>query len=252
MAASQLIGLENLKKKYVGVCEMNIKNKAAFFAIGLSMTVFCGESQSMTVYDPTVAARAVEQIQVLKKQLSSMDQQINAIKGSRNMGSLLADQTRKVLPPEWNSAMTLLNESNSAYGQLTSSIQNIKDAQAVLSKADMNNLTPEMQRYLQNIRQISASQQALGQQAFNNSNKRIDTLQKLTDQINTATDPKAIWDLQARIQTEQAQLQNDQARIQSVAQLTQAQNIATQQMNNEMRVQTSGSGKFPSLSTSIR
>lgn len=79
----------------------------------------------------------------------------------------------------------------------------------------------------------------------------MNLLQTLTNQISSAIDPKAVWDLQARIQSEQLQLQNDQSRLQSVAQLSQAQSVATKQMANELRSQTSGTGNFPSLDTSV-
>ncbi|MFZ3896658.1 type IV secretion system protein [Salmonella enterica] len=193
----------------------------------------------------------LSQLNEMKQQVSLAERQIDSLTGSRGMGGLLGNQNRNYLPSNWNEAMNLLNGSSSGYSNLANAVNTIKDAQSVLSKADLDNLSPEMQKYLEQARNLSAAQQAIGQEAYSNASKRIDLLQQLTNQINTATDPKAIYDLQARIQSEQTQLQNDQSKLQSVAQLQDAQQIASSQMKNEMRAQTSGNGNFPRIDTSL-
>ncbi|MDG5826931.1 hypothetical protein MRX60_12910 (plasmid) [Xylella fastidiosa subsp. pauca] len=126
--------------------------------------------------------------------------------------------------------MNMLNSGGGgSFGSLASAAQQIKQAQSVLSSSDLSRLSPQMQQYLDQVRNVSASQQALGQQAYATASQRVNLLQTLTNQISSAIDPKAVWDLQARIQSEQLQLQNDQSRLQSVTQLTQAQSVATKQ-----------------------
>lgn len=211
------------------------------------------------VFDPSNFAQnvqqvsqAIAQVSTLKQQLSNMQQQLGAITGNRGMGGLLSGENNSYLPSDWNSAMSALSSTSSGgYGALASNALQIKQAQSVLSNADMSSLSPQMKQYLDQLRNVSASQQALGQQAYSNASQRVALLQSLTNQINSSTDAKAIMDLQARIQSESTQLQNDQSKLQSVAQLTQAQSVATKQMANELRVQTSGSGSFPILDTSL-
>ena len=50
--------------------------------------------------------------------------------------------------------------------------------------------------------------------AFKAAELRLQQIEGLMGKINSATDPKAIADLQARIQIEQAKIQNEQTRIQ--------------------------------------
>ncbi|PHN48802.1 hypothetical protein AO277_18620 [Pseudomonas amygdali] len=146
----------------------------------------------------------------------------------------------------------LKGNSGPTYGDLANSARQIQESQAVLSSSEAASLSPQMQQYLQQMRGMSANQQALGQQAYNNSSQRVQLLQRLSSSIDASTDPKAIMDLQAVAQSEQAKLANDQAQLQSVLQLTQANEAAARQMQNEMRMQVSGEPDFPPLDTSIR
>lgn len=194
----------------------------------------------------------VENIAKLVAQLQQLKAQVQAITGDRGMGGLLSGQNRGYLPPDWNQAMNVLNSSSSSpYSALANAAQSIKTAQSVLSTADVNNLTPQMQQLLNQARNASATQQALGQAAYQQASQRVGLLQQLTNAISGASDAKAVMDLQARIQSEQTMLQNDQSKLQSLAQLQQAQDVATRQMHNEMRAQTSGAGTFPTIDTSI-
>ena len=52
------------------------------------------------------------------------------------------------------------------------------------------------------------------QTAFNAAETRLQQIEGLMGRINSATDAKAIADLQARIQVEQAKIQNESTRIQ--------------------------------------
>lgn len=230
----------------------NAKRTAIAAAIFLSVAVtpLPSFASGIPVVDAAAIAQAIQQVTYLQQQLTQMKNQLDSMTGDRGMAGLLSGQNRNYLPADWNSAMNVLN-SGGSFGSLASAAQQIKQAQSVLSSSDLSRLSPQMQQYLDQVRNVSASQQALGQQAYATASQRVNLLQTLTNQISSATDPKAVWDLQARIQSEQSQLQNDQSRLQSVAQLTQAQSVATKQMANELRSQTSGTGNFPSLDTSV-
>lgn len=232
----------------------NAKRTAIAAAIFLSVaaTSLPSFASGIPVVDVAAIAQAIQQVTYLQQQLSQMKSQLDSMTGDRGMAGLLSGQNRNYLPADWNSAMNVLNNGGGgSFGSLASAAQQIKQAQSVLSSSDLSRLSPQMQQYLDQVRNVSASQQALGQQAYATASQRVNLLQTLTNQISSATDPKAVWDLQARIQSEQSQLQNDQSRLQSVAQLTQAQSVATKQMANELRSQTSGTGNFPSLDTSV-
>lgn len=204
------------------------------------------------VLDPAVLKQSIMQVQAWSQQYQQMQAQIAqlqqaraAMSGDRGMAGLLGNQNRGYLPENWNQAMTTLNQGGTSYTALANVVRQIKDAQAVLSQQDVGRMTPQMQQYLDQTRNLAASQQAIGQSAYNTAAQRVQTLQALTNALNNQVDPKAVMDLQARIASEQAALANDQAQLQAVAQLTAAQSVAQQGMANEIRAQTAGSGNFP-------
>ena len=204
------------------------------------------------VLDPAVLKQSIMQVQAWSEQYRQMQAQIAqlqqaraAMSGDRGMAGLLGNQNRGYLPPNWNEAMNVLNQGGTTYGQVASIARQLKEAQSVLSEQETGRLTPQMRQYLEQTRNLSASQQAMGQAAYNTAAQRVQTLQALTNALNNQVDPKAVMDLQARIASEQAALQNDAVQLQAVAQLTAAQSVAQQSMANEIRAQTAGSGNFP-------
>ena len=225
---------------------------AVLFSVAVSSApVFAA---GIPVIDIANLGQAIQQVSAWQQQYAQMQSQIsqlqssyNAMTGDRSMANLLPGN-RTYLPADWNSAMTTLNQNNrTSYGTLAQAVQQIKTAQVVLTQQQTSTMTPQMQQYVENARNLSASQQAMGQTAYNNAARRVSLLQTLTNALNGQTDPKAVMDLQARIQSEQAGLANDQVQLQSVAQLTTAQGEAQKNIANELRAQTSGNGNFPQI-----
>lgn len=206
------------------------------------------------VIDAAVLTQAIQQVQAWSQQYQQMQSQISQLRqahasmtGDRGMSGLLSGQNRSYLPPNWNDAMRVLDTPGTSYGDLASAARQIRQAQAVLSQQETDRLSPQMRQYLEQTRSLSASQQAIGQSAYQTAARRVTTLQSLTNALSGQTDPKAVMDLQARIASEQAALANDQSQLQAVAQLTAAQTAAQQGMANEIRAQTAGSGNFPRI-----
>jgi len=238
-----------------------IPRKLAAIAVFVSVAVSSAPvfASGIPVLDVANLGQAIQQVAAWQQQYNQMQSQIQQVKsqidsmtGDRGMGALLSG-SRTYLPSDWNSAMATLNQGGSGgtYGALAAAAQQIKNAQTVLTQQQTGSLSSQMQQYVEQARNLSASQQAMGQTAYNTAAQRVSTLQTLTNAINGQTDPKAIMDLQARIQSEQAGLANDQAQLQTVAQLTTAQGQAQKVMANELRTQTSGSGSFPAIDTSL-
>jgi type IV secretion system protein VirB5 len=85
-------------------------------------------------------------------------------------------------------------------------------------------------------------QQALSHQALSNASDRFTSLQNLITAISSATDQKAILDLQARISAELGMLQNEQTKLQILYQSTQAQESSLRQQAWEQVID--GHGRF--------
>lgn len=237
---------------------MKIISKSAVIAFSLCAALQSPAQAAVAVIDVAVLRQSIQQVQAwsqqyqqMQNQLSQLQQAHAAMTGDRGMAGLLGNQNRTYLPTNWNAAMNSLNAGGTSYGELANIARQIKQAQSVLSEQETGRLSPQMQQYLEQTRNLSASQQAVGQSAYNTAAQRVTTLQALTNAINGQTDPKAIMDLQARIASEQAALQNDQAQLQSVVALQSSQAAAQQGMANELRAQTAGSGNFPRVRPAI-
>jgi len=182
-----------------------------------------------------------QQLQTAQSQLSQAQQTYQSMTGTRGMQNLLPGVNRNYLPSDWSQVLGALNGSVTTYGALSAGIQTAIGANAVLSPSAVSALSPTQQSILQAQRQNAALQQALSQQALSTTSSRFASLQTLISTIGSASDPKAIADLQARIAAEQVMLGNDQTKLQVLYQGVQGQQWALQQRMREQGITDIGS-----------
>ena len=183
----------------------------------------------------------VQQIQLMKNQVSQLQQSYTAITGPRGMQNLLAGNQRNYLPPDWNQMLAVLDNTTPAYGGLSAQAQTVMNANAVLSSRDVRALSPSQQQILAQGRKAAALLQVMSRAAYQNTSQRFVALQQLINAIGTAQDAKAIQDLQGRIAAEQAMLQNEQTKLQVLYQSAQADQLAQQQRVREESLSGVGS-----------
>ncbi|WP_213956775.1 MULTISPECIES: type IV secretion system protein [unclassified Variovorax] len=189
------------------------------------------------------------QYEQLKQSKDQLQQTYNAMTGSRGMDQLLptSDAARNYLPSSYGELMGTINGSSVNYAGLADKVQSIMKANGILSSTQMDALTPQMRYEIEQGRQASAMLSGMTQSAYQNTSQRFSALQQLISRIGTAQDPKAIQDLQARMQAEQAMLTNEQTKLQSLYQVAQSEELARRQRIRE-RV-TSDIGSARSLGT---
>ena len=107
---------------------------------------------------------------------------------------------------------------------------------AVLTPAQVAALSPTQQAQLVAARQSAANLTAVSSQALSTTSARFASIQQLIGAIPSASDQKAILDLQARIQAEQGMLQNEGTKLNTLYQLSQAQELTRQQRLREQAV----------------
>jgi type IV secretion system protein VirB5 len=165
--------------------------------------------------------------------------------GTRGMEQLLpsSDLTRNYLPPNYNELTNTLNGSTGSYSGLANQVQSIMKANSILSGTQMDALTPEMRHVVEQGRQASAMLNGTTQSAYQNTSQRFSALQQLINSIKGAQDPKAIQDLQARIQAEQTMLTNEQTKLQSLYQVAQSEEMIRRQRIREQSAADVGSVK---------
>jgi type IV secretion system protein VirB5 len=200
------------------------------------------------VTDIGAIAQLVSELQMLQQQVETARQQLaeaqseyQAITGNRGMERLLAGTVRNYLPPTWADVRSAL-AGGGEYPDLTRELQLAIAANAVLSDAQLSELSPADRQNMQTIRQSAAVQQVLAQQALSVTSDRFASLQQLVDAIPSAADEKGILDLQARIAAEQDMLQNEQAKLSLLARAAQADLLANEARTRELAL--AGHGNF--------
>jgi len=170
-------------------------------------------------------------VQTARNQLSQAQQTYQSMSGGRGMDILLSGTVRNYLPGSWAQVSTAL----------AGPIQATVNANAVLTGQQWAALSPAEQQQLTAARGNAALLQVAAQQAYATTSGRFASVQQLIGAIPTATDQKAILDLQARITAEQGMLQNDQTKLQVLFQLVQAQELARRQRTHEQAIADVGS-----------
>ena len=176
-----------------------------------------------------------EQVETARNQLLQAQQEWQSITGGRGMESLLSGTNRNYLPSSWNQL---------SGGLQSGDVQSLVGSNAILSPRQLSALPPAAQQTITASRQWNAMQQSLAHQALANSSSRFAAIQDLIDAISSASDQKAILDLQARISAELGMLQNEQTKLQVMNQSVQAQQVVLLQQSREQVI--AGHGRFDS------
>jgi type IV secretion system protein VirB5 len=186
-----------------------------------------------------------QQLATAKAQLLQAEQALQTMTGARGMEQLLSGTNRNYLPADWSQVSGVLQGAG-GFGALSTDLQRVMSANAVLSPQRMAILPPSGQQLIQGERQWSAMQQALSHQALSSVSSRFASIQSLISAISSAADQKGILDLQARISAELGMLQNEQLKVQILNQSTQAQQASLRQQAREQVIDGHGSfsGRF--------
>ena len=184
-----------------------------------------------------------EQIQQAQQQLQQLESTYQSMTGSRGLGSLLANPgLPQYLPDDWKEIYN--TAAGGGYAGISGTLSQIlTDEQLSGTIADRE------QRFMQRSREAAATDKATGLRAYDGAKARLTQIQSLMGQINGTSDPKAIAELQARIQAEQAAIDNEATKLQMVAMLQQAEQrlIAGQRQDTNLRLLSSTNTAMPEI-----
>jgi type IV secretion system protein VirB5 len=188
-----------------------------------SSSAFAGAT---IVLDPSNLAQAVQQLATLQEQVTRMKQTYDGMNGSRGMSGLLnKPELKNYLPADWQSV----------YDQVKTSSYGGFSTDTIRQQEQLKGTTAEQ---IAAIRSREANKvyadKAMGQGAYAGMQKRLGNIEQMLGQIDGATDPKAIQDLQARIDIEQAAIQNEQTKLQLMSMLQQAEGRLVEQQKREL------------------
>jgi type IV secretion system protein VirB5 len=171
----------------------------------------------------------VQSIQQLENQYNQAVQQYQSLTGIRGLGDILNNPAlQQVVPPDVANVYSSIN--NGGFSGLTSAAKSLRNATAIYNCEDR---TGQDQTLCQAALDSNSQAQAYQQNALALLTQRVSQVQSLMDQINTTQDPKAIAELQARLQAENTQVTNDSNRVALMQQMAQAQQAAADQALRE-------------------
>jgi type IV secretion system protein VirB5 len=189
-------------------------------SVAISAAVVPVAHAQWAVVDAPAIVQLIQEVQTMEQQLATArgqlaqaQQALQTTTGNRGMQQLLSGTNRNYLPPDWPQ-VTGAFQGSTNYSVLSTDVQSLITANAVLSPQRLATLSPSGQQLIQGQRQWSAMQQALSHEALANASNRFANLQVLIAAIPTAADQKGILELQARISAELGMLQNEQIKVQ--------------------------------------
>lgn len=167
----------------------------------------------------------------MTRQISSLEQQVTAMTGSRGLGTTSNDSAlREYLPADWQKVYDGVR--GGGYAGLSSRAEAIRQGSQVYDSCAR--LATETEKTLCQARSAKAAQdKAFALDAYDKSRARLAQIDRLMQQINATDDPKSVAEMQARIGAEQAMIQNEQTRLQLFQMIAQAEDRLQQQRERE-------------------
>lgn len=174
------------------------------------------------VFDPTNYVQAIKQVQAWEQQYRQMTQslqkaeatfqqakaQVDALTGVRGFGDLINNpMLRNIVPADLSTTLADLNQT----GVLSGRAATIRSNTAIYDCSDLS--SGGAKTVCQALLAQNAQAQAVQQDTMALLNQRTTQIEALRAEINQTQDPKAIAELQARLEVETAQVANDQNKI---------------------------------------
>jgi type IV secretion system protein VirB5 len=220
--------------------------RCLWVCLAISLAAAPAARAQWAVVDVGAIAQLMQEVRTMTQQLLTAQaqlQQANAtlqsMSGGRGMQLLLSGTNRNYLPTS-SAQLTSAMQGSGSYPGLSLGVRNAVSANAVLTPAQLATLSPADQQRITAARQAAALRQALAEESLSNSSSRFAALQSLISTIGSASDQKAILDLQARITAELGMLQNEQTKLQVLAQAGDAINAANAQRSLELSIAEQG------------
>jgi type IV secretion system protein VirB5 len=172
------------------------------------------------------------QLEQLQATVSTLQNQYNAITGTRNLGDILNNPLlRDYLPPQMQQVYDSVQRGG--FSGLTGSARSIRNASKIFDSC--NFIIAEDERDVCEARAVKGAQDKdFATQGFNQARERMNQIDGLMNKINQTKDQKAIEELSARIQIEQANLQNEAIKLQMYEMLAKSEDRLQEQRQKEL------------------
>jgi type IV secretion system protein VirB5 len=202
--------------------------------VALTVNASPATAQGIPVYDASgylqalaTVSNTVKMIEQGATQITTMSNQLQSLQKLTNVNSiatgLINSTVRNILPSNAITATTLLAGDLSRLGSLGTQASQIQSRYGI-SASSSSSADAAYNQALRDATGTAATYAALGENTLSITQTRMQGLDQLRTQLDSAKDPKDVMDLQARIGVEQAQLQNDQIKLQAMQMAQSGQN----------------------------
>jgi type IV secretion system protein VirB5 len=209
-----------------------MKRISASIGFSLSMLTCSVAHAQWAVIDVANVQQSIYQVDAWKKQYDQMLQQQQqlqaqqaAMTGSRGLGMIANDPRLRGIVPDTAAQIFSAIQANGGTS-MTPAAQTLRAASRVY---DCENLAGKSRATCQAFLNNTSQTQAFQQNAMTVLTQRITQIQSLQGQINATNDPKAIAELQARLQVETVQVNNDNNRLTIMKAMADSADRAAQQ-----------------------
>ncbi|MET0376844.1 MAG: type IV secretion system protein [Rhizorhabdus sp.] len=183
-------------------------------------------AQGIPVFDSSSYLQALATVQHTATMIQQGEQQIRTATTALNSlqkltdinrvaTSLLQSQIRNILPDDTIDAAILLSGDLTRIGSLGTVAANIQSRYG-LTPTGSPGADAAYSQALRDSTGPAAATAAFGENTLRIAQTRMQGIDQLRAQLDSARDPKDVLDLQARLQAEQAQLQNDLIKMQAM------------------------------------
>ena len=206
---------------------MSFKRIIMFATAPAALAAFASpaSAQGIPVFDSSSYLQALATVQHTATMIQQGEQQIttatntlSSLQKLTNVNSiapqLISSANRNILPNTTIDASTLLSGDLTKLGSLSSLATSMQSKYGLSSTGSTADAA--YAQALKDATGSSAATAALGENTLSITQTRMQGLDQLRGQLDTAKDPKDVMDLQARISVEQAQLQNDVLKMQAI------------------------------------
>jgi type IV secretion system protein VirB5 len=230
----------------------HLKRILLSFGIGVGALLSNVANAGIPVIDGANLANSIQQViawgqqyQQMVSQIQQTQQQYSSLTGIRGFGDIANNAALKNIIK--NDLVTTYGSiKSSGYSGLSTDAKSIRDANVIYNCGDLSGDDKKQCEAALNINsQIIANQQ----NALTMSQQRTSQIESLQSQINTTQDPKAIAELQARLQVESVQVANDANKIATANALAESQRKAAEQAIIESQMKTLSANGTPVSST---
>ena len=206
---------------------MALKRIILIAAAPIALAAFASpaSAQGIPVFDSSSYLQALATVQNTTTMITKAEQQITTAENTlsslqklTNVNSiaptLLQSQIRNILPTTTIDAATLTGGDLTRIGSLGTLASNIQSRYGMASTG--SDADAAYNQALKDSTGPAAATAAFGENTLSVAQTRMQSLDQLRAQLDSAKDPKDVMDLQARIAAEQAQLQNDMIKMQAI------------------------------------